>query len=83
MKSWSAAVNTDVSLIVTMIDEGPGIADINAAFTPGFSMSWGGGLAGVRRLIDHVDIRPQPVHTDVSININLRSYWLRRRLWRC
>ncbi|KAF0116487.1 MAG: putative anti-sigma regulatory factor [Rhodospirillaceae bacterium] len=62
----------DVSIVVTMIDEGPGIADIETALTPGFSMSWGGGLVGARRLVDRLDISSEPGHTEVSITLNRR-----------
>lgn len=47
------------SLIVTCIDEGPGIEDIDLAMTDGFTsgMGMGYGLPGTKRLVDRFEIQ--------------------------
>ena len=48
-------------------DEGPGIADLTAAMVDGFSTGGGlgGGLSGVRRLVDDFEIDSSPSGTNV------------------
>jgi len=47
---------------IESVDEGPGIADIEQALTDGFSTNGGlgGGLPGVRRLMDEFEISSTP-----------------------
>lgn len=49
-------------------DAGPGIADIPSALVDGYSTGGGlgGGLAGVRRLMDEVEIRSSPAGTHIT-----------------
>lgn len=63
---------TSATIAVSVVDEGPGIADIQAALTPGFSANsgWGGGLAGTKRLVDTFDVQSRPGHTEVSASIS-------------
>lgn len=47
---------------LTACDEGPGIADLEAAMRPGFSTAgtYGDGLAAVRELMDKLEITTRP-----------------------
>ena len=51
-------------LRITFVDEGPGIADVDRAFTDGYSSAGGLGLglSGSRRLMDEFELR-----TDVGV----------------
>lgn len=62
------------SVAVAVSDEGPGIADIEAALTPGFAtgLGMGGGIAGTRRLVDDFEIESQPGRTTVSFKMARR-----------
>ncbi len=79
-------VITDVSdpqmlkIRVQVEDHGPGIPDIDAAMTEGFSTSGGLGLGlvGVKRLAHEFDIQSEPGHTRVVISIVLRRMRERR-----
>ncbi|ETW98318.1 MAG: anti-sigma regulatory factor [Candidatus Entotheonella factor] len=70
-------VITDVSdaelikIRVRVEDQGPGIADIDAALTEGFSTSGGLGLGlvGVKRLAHDFHIESKPGHTQVVISM--------------
>ncbi len=59
---------------VKVEDNGPGIADLDAALTEGFSTSGGLGLGlvGVRRLAHEFDIESEPGHTQVVISMAQR-----------
>ena len=78
-------VMTDVSdsqmakLRVVVEDHGPGIADLDAAMTEGFSTSGGLGLGlvGVRRLVHEFDIESKPGHTRVVITMVQRRMRVR------
>jgi serine/threonine-protein kinase RsbT len=50
------------ALVVTAIDDGPGILDIQAALEEGFSTGSGLGLGlpGARRLMDELEIESEP-----------------------
>jgi serine/threonine-protein kinase RsbT len=52
-------------------DDGPGIPDLGAAMTDGFttSGSLGLGLPGARRLVDEFDIRSSPAGTVITITV--------------
>lgn len=54
-----------------VIDRGPGIADIPAAMSHGYTTGagLGVGLPGTRRLVDEFDIKSSPEGTTVSIAI--------------
>lgn len=53
----------------TFSDDGPGIEDVEAAFTDGFSTSGslGLGLPGARRLVDDLELTSGPAGTTVVI----------------
>lgn len=57
-------VSTDhhVGLIITAVDKGPGIANIQHALMSGYSSSGGLGLGlpGVRQMVDEFDIKSRP-----------------------
>ncbi len=55
-------------------DHGPGIPDLDAALTEGFSTSGGLGLGlvGVRRLVHEFDIQSEPGHTRIVISMMQR-----------
>ncbi|MEO5375086.1 MAG: ATP-binding protein [Alphaproteobacteria bacterium] len=59
------------SVAVVVTDQGPGIADVDAALTPGFAtgLGLGGGIAGTRRLVDDFAIDSRPGHTAVSFRM--------------
>ena len=60
---------------VSVLDHGPGIADIDAAMRDSFS-SGGGlgmGLPGTRRLVDHMEIDSSPGLTVVSFSMVRRN----------
>ncbi len=64
-----------VRIQVVVSDNGPGIADIEAALGDGFSTSGGlgMGLPGVKRLVEDFDVKSQPGHgTTVSIAVSRR-----------
>ncbi len=63
-----------VKIRVTVEDRGPGIPDLDAAMTEGFSTSGGLGLglAGVRRLSHEFNIESEPGHTRIDISIAQR-----------
>ena len=79
-------VMTDVSdaqiakLRIVVEDNGPGIADLDAAMTEGFSTSGGLGLGlvGVKRLVHEFDIASEPGHTRVVITMVHRQMRARR-----
>jgi serine/threonine-protein kinase RsbT len=52
------ARNTDVALVLTFTDEGPGIADVEQAMEPGFTTAGGLGLGlpGAKRLMDEMEL---------------------------
>jgi len=54
--------NGRVGVEVVAVDEGPGIADVEAAMRDGFTTDGGlgGGLPGVERLMDELDITSVP-----------------------
>ncbi len=59
-------------LSVEIVDNGPGIADINQALKDGFttsSGSFGVGLSSTKRLMDRFDIESQPGLTKVCIEL--------------
>jgi serine/threonine-protein kinase RsbT len=64
-----------IGLQVTARDQGPGIADLNAAMTDGFSTgkSLGLGLPGTKRIVDEFDIRSE-LGNGVTVRI---IKWLR------
>lgn len=55
------AVNGHQALIVTCIDQGPGIDDIDLAMSDGYTsgMGMGYGLPGAKRLADHFEIETE------------------------
>ncbi len=63
-----------VKIRVVVEDCGPGIPDLDAALTEGFSTSGGlgFGLAGARRLAHEFDIESEPGHTRVVISMAQR-----------
>lgn len=62
-------------ITVAVVDEGPGILDIDKALTPGFSTgnSLGMGLPGARKLVDSMDIQSRPGQTRVVMVMRRRS----------
>lgn len=52
----------DVGLIISAVDKGPGIANIQHALMSGYSSSGGLGLGlpGVRQMVDEFDIKSRP-----------------------
>lgn len=64
-----------IGLQVMARDQGPGIADLNAAMTDGFSTgkSLGLGLPGTKRIVDEFDIRSE-LGNGVTVRI---VKWLR------
>lgn len=65
-----------IGIELTFQDQGPGIADIEAAMEAGFSTSGllGLGLPGARRLMDEMEIQSQPGQGTM---VTIRK-WLRR-----
>ncbi len=63
-----------IKIRVRVKDDGPGIADLDAAMTEGFSTSGGLelGLVGVRRLAHEFDIQSEPGHTQIIISMMQR-----------
>ncbi|WP_188855184.1 anti-sigma regulatory factor [Aureimonas glaciei] len=59
---------------VVVSDEGPGIADVDAALQPGFTTGKGLGLGlpAVERLTDHLLIDSNPGRTVIQITMSLR-----------
>jgi serine/threonine-protein kinase RsbT len=64
----------DSGMIVAARDEGPGIADLQAALKSGFSTSGGLGLGlpGVRRIADSFEIVSGPTGTVVTLTMKKR-----------
>jgi serine/threonine-protein kinase RsbT len=61
---------------VEVIDKGPGIDNLDLAMADNYSSSGtlGLGLPGVRRLVDHFDIRSTPGEgTRVCVRMNCRN----------
>lgn len=60
---------TQIRIRVTIIDEGPGIPDIEQAMEDGFSTgkSLGAGLPGAKRLVTEMTLQSEPGHTEVSV----------------
>lgn len=60
-----------VSIRVTVVDEGPGIADLSAALDDGFATEngLGKGLAGTKRLVDEFQVTSRPGRTRVTVTI--------------
>ncbi|MBF0563221.1 MAG: anti-sigma regulatory factor, partial [Alphaproteobacteria bacterium] len=54
-----------------VIDNGPGIADLESAMTPGFhtGRDQGGGLLGAKRLVDNFHVVTRPGKTTVSFSM--------------
>jgi serine/threonine-protein kinase RsbT len=54
-------INGRQALIVTCIDEGPGIEDMELAMSDGYTsgMGMGYGLPGTKRLVDHFEIQSE------------------------
>ncbi|WP_346854241.1 anti-sigma regulatory factor [uncultured Draconibacterium sp.] len=54
-------INGKQALIVTCIDEGPGIEDMELAMSDGYTsgMGMGYGLPGTKRLVDHFEIQSE------------------------
>jgi serine/threonine-protein kinase RsbT len=74
---WTALdQNSTVGIELTFEDNGPGIADIEQAMQPGYSTSrgLGLGLAGVKRLMDEMEIDSQ---VGKGTTVTARK-WLRR-----
>ena len=65
---------TDKRLEVTVEDNGPGIADLEAAMRDGYSTGagLGAGLPGARRLVHEFDIETRPGYTRVTICITTK-----------
>jgi serine/threonine-protein kinase RsbT len=62
-------------VIVTVRDQGPGIADLEKAMTPGFSTgnSLGMGLPGAERLMDSLEVESEPGRTQVVMIMRRRA----------
>lgn len=60
---------------VIVVDQGPGIADIEMAMKDGFSTggSLGAGLPGTRRLVDSFKIESRPGLTRITIMLSRRK----------
>ena len=58
----STSIDGREGIVISVHDEGPGIADVDRALEDGFSSSGrlGLGLPGVRRLMDEVEIDSSP-----------------------
>ena len=58
-------------ILVAVEDQGPGIADLGAAMTDGYSTSGGlgAGLPGTRRLVDDFQIESAPGATRITIQL--------------
>lgn len=56
-----AIINEKNALIITCIDEGPGIENIELAMSDGYTsgMGMGYGLPGAKRLVDHFEIESE------------------------
>jgi serine/threonine-protein kinase RsbT len=57
----SGIIDQSVSLIVTCVDSGPGIKDLNLAMSDGYTSGsgMGYGLPGAKRLVDHFQIESE------------------------
>ena len=63
-----------VKLRVIVEDRGPGIADVELAMQDGFTTagSLGAGLPGAKRLVQKFDLKSEPGHTTVTIEVARR-----------
>jgi serine/threonine-protein kinase RsbT len=61
-------------ITVTVLDQGPGIPDLEKAMTPGFSTgnSLGMGLPGAERLMDNLKVESAPGRTQVVMVMRRR-----------
>lgn len=76
MRYGVAEQNHNAGLELIFEDQGPGIADLELALTPGYSTSKGLGLGlpGAKRLADEMEIHSEAGH---GTTVTLRK-WLRR-----
>jgi serine/threonine-protein kinase RsbT len=65
-------------MVVTAVDAGPGIRDVEAALG-GMSVSLGLGLPGARRLMDDFELRSDP---ETGTTVTMRKWRLRDQLAR-
>lgn len=74
--SWKTVLDGDrVGMEMSFVDEGPGIADLERAFEPGYTSGrgLGMGLSGSKRLMDEIEIDSAPGHGTVVV----ARKWLR------
>lgn len=76
MRYGAVEQNHNAGLELVFEDQGPGIADLELALTPGYSTSKGLGLGlpGAKRLTDEMEIHSEAGH---GTTVTLRK-WLRR-----
>lgn len=62
------STENEVGILIQSRDSGPGIIDVGLALTDGYSTSGGlgGGLPGVRRLMDDFAITTSPLGTSIE-----------------
>ncbi len=65
---------TELTIRAIVVDQGPGIGDIDQAMGDGFSTgkSLGGGLPGTKRLVKEMHIQSEPGSTVITISISQR-----------
>lgn len=63
--------DSELSLNITIEDHGPGITNIEAALTDGYSTGGGlgAGLPGIRRLMDELEIESRPGLTRITFTM--------------
>jgi serine/threonine-protein kinase RsbT len=70
----TASQNGMREITVTVLDQGPGIPDLEKAMTPGFSTgnSLGMGLPGAERLMDSLKVESTPGRTQIVMVMRRR-----------
>jgi len=71
---FSSQGDAEQKICATFEDHGPGIPDLELAMQDGFTTGkgLGGGLPGVKRLVDTFHIASEPAYTVISIGLRVR-----------